>query len=80
MWIRASRKADTLVVEVEDEGRPPLDIREGVGITNARSRLAALYGERQCLAIGTGSSGGFRVAMELPYRAGDYWHDAHFSH
>ena len=80
MWIRASRKADTLVVEVEDEGKPPIDIHEGVGITNARSRLAALYGERQRLAIGTGSSGGFRVAMELPYRAGDYWHDAHFSH
>ncbi len=80
MWIRASRQADRLVVEVEDEGKPPHEIREGVGITNARSRLSALYGDRQRLAIGTGSSGGFRVAMELPYRAGDYWHDAHFSH
>jgi sensor histidine kinase YesM len=80
MWIRASRQADTLVVEVEDEGKPPHEIREGVGITNARSRLAALYGGRQKLAISKGPSGGFRVAMELPYRAGDYWHDAHFSH
>jgi two-component system LytT family sensor kinase len=80
MWIRARRKADTLLVEVEDEGRPPRDIHEGVGITNARSRLAALYGEQQSLAIGTGASGGFHVSMELPYRAGDYSHDAHFSH
>ncbi|HLK63803.1 MAG TPA: histidine kinase [Bryobacteraceae bacterium] len=80
MWIRASRRENNLLVEVEDEGKPPHDIHEGVGITNARSRLATLYGDRQRLAISTGASGGFRVAMELPYRAGNYWHDAHFSH
>jgi len=78
MWIRARRSDATLHVEVEDEGRPPRDILEGVGITNARSRLAALYGDRQSLAIGTGASGGFHVSLELPYRPGDYQHDAHF--
>jgi LytS/YehU family sensor histidine kinase len=67
MWIRARRCDGTLSVEVEDEGWPPQEMQEGVGLTNARARLAALYGERQRLWIDQGASGGFRVSMELPY-------------
>lgn len=78
MWIRAHRDRETLFVEVEDEAQPPRDVREGVGLTNARSRLATLYGERQRLSIATGESGGFRVAMELPYRTGDPRDDSCF--
>jgi two-component sensor histidine kinase len=67
MWIRAQRHDGTLSVEVEDEGWPPQEIREGVGLSNARARLETLYGERQRLWIDRGASGGFRVSMELPY-------------
>ena len=67
MWIRARRQDGLLAVEVEDEGWPPQEIREGLGLSNARARLATLYGERQRLWIDRGASGGFRVSMELPY-------------
>ena len=68
LWIRAGRRNGMLAVEVEDEGWPPQEVQEGVGLTNARARLATLYGERQRLWIDQGASGGFRVSMELPYR------------
>jgi len=67
MWIRASRRDGMLAVEVEDEGWPPQEIREGLGLSNARARLATLYGERQKLWIDRGASGGFRVSLELPF-------------
>ena len=67
MWIRARRRDGTLSLEVEDQGWPPQEIREGVGLSNARARLAALYGDRQRLWIDRGASGGFRVSLELPY-------------
>jgi hypothetical protein len=67
MWIRANRRGEALAVEVEDEGWPPQEIREGVGLSNARARLATLYGDRQRLWIDRGASGGFRVSLELPY-------------
>jgi hypothetical protein len=67
MWIRARRRDKMLAVEVEDQGWPPQEIREGVGLSNARARLATLYGDRQRLWIDRGESGGFRVSLELPY-------------
>jgi LytS/YehU family sensor histidine kinase len=67
LWIRASCRDGVLAVEVEDEGWPPKEVREGVGLTNARARLATMYGERQRIWIDEGASGGFRVSMELPY-------------
>ena len=67
MWIRAARRNGALAVEVEDEGWPPKEVQEGLGLTNARARLSALYGDRQKLWIDQGGSGGFRVSMEIPY-------------
>jgi two-component system, LytTR family, sensor kinase len=67
MWIRARRRDTMLAVEVEDEGWPPKEIKEGLGLSNARARLETLYGERQRLWIDRGASGGFRVSLELPY-------------
>jgi signal transduction histidine kinase len=67
MWIRARRRDQMLAVEVEDEGWPPKEIKEGLGLSNARARLETLYGERQRLWIDRGASGGFRVSLELPY-------------
>jgi hypothetical protein len=67
MWIRARRRDGMLAVEVEDEGWPPQEIREGLGLSNARARLSTLYGERQRLWIDRGESGGFRVSLELPF-------------
>jgi two-component system LytT family sensor kinase len=71
MWIRARREDDALLVEVEDDGEAPLEIKEGVGLGNARSRLGALYGGEQRLFVGQGNNGGFRVAMRIPYRIGE---------
>jgi two-component system, LytTR family, sensor kinase len=68
IWIRAARSGAVLRVEVEDDGEAPGEVREGVGLGNARSRLAAMYGEGARLEAGAGPAGGFRVTMELPYR------------
>jgi two-component system, LytTR family, sensor kinase len=68
IWIRAARDGDMLRVEVEDDGRAPQEIHEGVGLANARSRLTALYGSRGRLSAGAGPAGGFRVTIELPFR------------
>jgi two-component system, LytTR family, sensor kinase len=70
IWIRAERAGALLRVEVEDDGEAPQEVREGVGLGNARSRLAAMYGERARLEAGAGAAGGFRVTMELPFRTG----------
>jgi two-component sensor histidine kinase len=67
MWIRACCRDGMLAIEVEDEGWPPQEIREGLGLSNARARLVALYGDRQRLWLDRGASGGFRVSLELPY-------------
>ena len=67
MWIRAKQRNGALAVEVEDEGWPPQEVQEGVGLTNARARLSTLYGDQQKLWIDQGGSGGFRVSMEIPY-------------
>jgi LytS/YehU family sensor histidine kinase len=68
IWMRARRDGDRLLVEVEDDGEPPPEVIEGVGLRNTRSRLAALYGDSQTFSAGPGTRGGFRVTMEIPYR------------
>src|SRR5262249_16045108 len=68
IWMRGRRDGDRLLVEVEDDGEPPPEVNEGVGLRNTRSRLAALYGENQTFSAGPGDRGGFRVSMEIPYR------------
>lgn len=40
----------------------------GIGLANTRARLAQLYGEQSTLTLGTGTSGGARVTVTVPFR------------
>ena len=75
----ASRRAgDRLRLLVEDNGPglesdSPEAIERGVGLTNTRQRLEALYGQDQELRFekATGPDGGLRLVLELPWRSGE---------
>jgi two-component sensor histidine kinase len=70
--ITARRDGADLVVSVEDDGRGMQSpAGEGVGLRNTRERLAALYGDAQQLALGTGRLGGLRAEVRLPFHTGD---------
>lgn len=67
-----SRKEGTLLVlEIRDNGtglKP--GAREGVGMSNTRARMKALYGEDASVFAGTNPSGGCLVRLRLPFRPG----------
>jgi two-component system, LytTR family, sensor kinase len=70
--VRAERAGESLQLSVSDDG-PGLRgggafPREGIGLSNTRRRLRALYGDRQRLAIEEVPGGGLRVALTLPFR------------
>jgi len=69
--ISSRRDADALVLEVRDTGNgaPPGDWQEGVGLSNTRSRLRQLYGDRQTFILGNAAGGGFQAAIRLPCRS-----------
>jgi signal transduction histidine kinase len=72
--IRARRDADTLRLEVWDDGpglgdaaaAPPT--RPGIGLANTRARLAQLYGAAQRLELVDGDPRGLVVRLSLPFR------------
>jgi signal transduction histidine kinase len=68
----AARRAEgTLTLEVRDNGQgagPPGSIQDGVGLSNTRARLRALYGEAQRLELDDRPEGGLRVRLTLPFR------------
>ena len=69
--ITARRDGDRVVVSVADNGRGPGDaatMREGIGLTNARSRLRELYGDDAALDIQARQPSGCAVRITLPYR------------
>jgi sensor histidine kinase YesM len=62
----------SLSITVKDDASPNgsvSGITEGIGLTNIRSRLAALYGSRASLVIGQNGSKGFSVTVTIPYSA-----------
>lgn len=65
--VAAKRENDQLILTVEDNGggltRP---MKEGIGLSNSRARLAELYGEQQSLTIEARPEGGLRVVLSLP--------------
>src|SRR5262249_39298748 len=67
--IRASRKDHTLRLEVQDDG-PGLGngqtLREGLGLTNTRTRLQQMYGANQTLNLCEAPTGGLLVRLEIP--------------
>jgi two-component system LytT family sensor kinase len=67
----ATLDGDMVRCEVIDNGRgiPQGGPREGVGITNTRSRLRHLYGDRFSLELLANAGGGARVALAIPYHS-----------
>lgn len=72
--IRARRGESQLELTVRDNGsglpdHPATPVREGIGLSNTRSRLAHLYGESQSLTLQGAADGGLEVRIHLPFRS-----------
>jgi two-component system LytT family sensor kinase len=66
--LTASRDGDTLTLGVLNEGPLLLEkIQEGVGLSNTRQRLQALYGDAQALTLHN-TAAGVLATITLPYR------------
>ncbi len=70
LWIRAAVEGDQLVLQVEDDGpglpAGGLSDGEGIGLSNTRERLVALYGQGQHLEMSSVEGGGLRVTVTVP--------------
>jgi signal transduction histidine kinase len=68
--IRARREADRLVVEVEDDGPgiDPARIQDGIGLSNTRERLRAVYGDAHVFDVASTRTGGGRVRIVVPFQ------------
>jgi two-component system LytT family sensor kinase len=66
--ILARREDGDLVIDVLDDGvgERAGPFREGVGLTNTRARLQALYGVKQSMELRSESGAGFRVRLSIP--------------
>ena len=68
--LRARQADDMAVFEVLDDGAGPApDMQEGVGLANARQRLALSGGPRAQLHITRAAGGGCQARITLPWRA-----------
>ena len=70
--LAASRRDDSLIVTVSDTGCGPTGSAksgQGVGLSNVRERLAALYGARGRFSLEQASPRGMRATLSLPYEA-----------
>lgn len=69
--IGARREGDMLHMSIRDDGpghgAPSPRRGAGLGITNVRTRLAQLYGERHTFRIGRATGGGTEVTIALPF-------------
>jgi sensor histidine kinase YesM len=73
--VEARREGETVVVTVSDTGRGLADAPApvpggGVGLSNIRERLAALYGSRGRFPLEPMSPRGARATLALPYESG----------
>jgi two-component system LytT family sensor kinase len=75
--ISARLNQDRLVIAVQDDGPGvSADAESGVGLSNTRARLDALYGDAASLDLASPPGGGARAEMTLPFRmaGGDALH------
>jgi two-component system LytT family sensor kinase len=71
VWVRAARRGAMLVLEVEDDGvglRDDAELNAGVGLSNTRRRLEALYGSMARLQVDRSPAHGAIVRIEIPLR------------
>jgi sensor histidine kinase YesM len=69
--IEAQADGDTLWLRVKDDGAglpKQWQRREGVGLSNTRSRLDRLYGEQAALTVRDNTGGGVLVDIYIPLR------------
>lgn len=71
VWVRAWVEGPSLCLEVRDDGVGPAGggvQGQGVGLSNTRARLRALYGDAARLEAGAAEGGGFSSRVCLPLR------------
>ena len=90
-WVRiASRRENAkLVIEIDDSG-PGISLeslpqKEGVGLSNTRSRLARLYGGEQKLELTNRPERGLRVSVVIPFQTaapleGEAFYENQYAH
>ncbi len=69
--IRSRIESDRLVLEVSNFGsaQEPVEIHDGVGLSNTRSRLEQLYGHEQSFTLESGlKDAAFKATIRLPVR------------
>ena len=71
IWLSAQRAEGRLAIRVEDDGIGRQSGNQqgwGIGLSNARARLTALYGDQESsLTLNDREGGGTIVAMDLPF-------------
>jgi signal transduction histidine kinase len=68
--LRARLDHERLLLEVTDDGRGTRGARDGLGLSSVRRRLAALYGDRAALSVGSPDAG-CTVSIALPLKEAD---------
>ena len=73
--VAARRDGERLLLSVSDDGTGFSDKEHtagdrpgGIGLTNTRDRLHALYGDAHHLAIAPGATGGTVISIAIPFR------------
>ena len=78
--LRAHRQADTLRLDVWDNGdgvKNHAPARVGVGLSNTRARLQELYGQAHHFELGGAPGGGMLVQLNIPFRLETNHHNHH---
>jgi two-component system LytT family sensor kinase len=67
--LRAWREGSALTIQVRDTGRGlgSSPVREGIGLSNTRARLRALYGESAALNLDDAPGGGATATVHIPF-------------
>ena len=79
LTVEAQADGDTMWLRVRDDGAglpKSWKRREGVGLTNTRSRIDRLYGEQAALTVRENPGGGVLVDIYIPLRRGAPKRDA----